>query len=306
MTIFNAPTIFPIAPEGAAAIVRTRAWSTEIQPTPSGKETRLANRSDAVTRIEFTITNAVARDLWEYLALWYNATERLRFLVPLWGEDTIAEAFPSTTRIDADTTDREFRAGGKALLWVDRTRWEIVDLDTIASDHVTLATPMTTTAFWTAFLAPGIGAVSLVPLSTAWLIPPTRNQINPEAEQVALRFDEELGGIAGIDDGVGEAVVPAGVDLVLDFNDATIETAGWRYYTITARVIHASGLEVPNPPVAWDVVANGTLPVTDPSVRHSVVSNGKQFHMEFPADADGTFLVTATYGAVSRTVELGG
>lgn len=306
MPVPGAATVFPLEPNSLFDIVRTRSWLTDIQHTVGGHETRSAVRSDAVKRLECKITLASAADLAAFLQLWYTATERLRFLVPLWGEDSVAEGFPTTTRIDCDTTDRDFVAGGKAIVWLTPTVWEAVDIDAVAADHLTLTNPISSTVFWSAYLANGIGAVMVAPLVSAWLAPPNREQLNPEAEHVGLTFDEELGGIAGVDDGVGLPDTPAGVQLVLEAEEGSAELAGLRYHTVTARVIDATLLEIPNPKIDWDVVANGDLPVDDPSVHLSFPWNGKQCHMEFNAGADGTFLVTANYGALSATTEFGG
>lgn len=308
MTIFGAATFFPLAPDGAFDTVRTRAFLTSIQKTASGREVRLAHRLDPVKRIEFKITLERAEDLAVYLALWYVATERLRFLVPLWGEHADVVTIPSSTQINIDTTDRDFVPGGKAVLYLTESMWQVVDVLTVASDHVTLAAPLADLSTWSAYLIPGVGALTLAPCVSAWLNPPTREQRNPEVEHVALTFDEELGGIAGIDDGVGEAVTPVATSCYLEIVEGPRLDTGWRYGTWLFHAFDASGQELQNPIPTWTITQLGAFAITAPEIQAKVSEwkNGQGKHIEFIADASTSFHVVATYGAVSDSANIGG
>lgn len=303
MSVLADATLFPIPPNAEFPVTLSRAWLTDVQRTQSGKEVRQAIRSRAARRLEYTASLYRVRRLEGFRNLWLAAAELLRFLVPLWPEYTIATAFPDSTTITADTTFRDFVDGEQALLWrnqQDAETYELVTIATLTDGGITTEDPIS--GAWATYPA---GSVRLIPVIGAWLVPPTKEQLMPTAADVPLVFDEELPGVAGIDPTVGDAVTPPGATISLEL-EGDSGYAGLRYFTLTALVKDTSGQPISEPNIVWTVVATGTMPVTDPGFRDSFPMNGQQCHVEYEGDADVSFLVTATYGAISANRPIGG
>jgi len=302
MTTLGAPTLFPIPPDGAFPITLSRAWLTDVQRTRSGKEVRLALRERAARRLEYKATLAESVEIAQFLALWLAAAELLRFYVPIWPEDTDTTAFPDDHTIVCDTTDREFIAGEKAIIWWNETTYEVVTIDSVAADHLTTVDAVE--GDWSTYLP---APLLVAPVMEAWLSPPTREQRTPMVEHVSLVFDEELPGVAGVDPTVGGPVAPTLPSLGLEVYDTQgTGLAGRRYFTVRAFVVDVDGQRVRAPGFTWSVVATGTLPLTDPSVKVCYPNNEQEFHIEYDGGADDHFDVTCASGVLTETVSVGG
>jgi hypothetical protein len=200
-TTLAAATPFPIPPDGESTVTLSRAWLTNVQSTESGAEVRAGLRSVPRRTLTYTALFENAQLAGQFKALWANATERLRFLVPLWPRYAVPEAFPDTSTISGDFADRGFVAGdGMAMLWQSETEFELLDVETVADDELTLSTPIAGDF--------ALGAVRVLPVMPAWLEPPTLAQLTVEAEQLPVTFTEELPGIVGIDPDVGAPDTP--------------------------------------------------------------------------------------------------
>jgi len=295
MTTLAEPTLFPIPPDGAFPITISRAWLTDVQRTRSGKEVRSAIRAKPARRLEYKATIAESVEITRFMLLWLTAEELLRFDVPVWPDDTDATDFPDDHTITCDTRWREFVAGEKAIIWFDETHCELVTIDIVTDDQITTVDAIV--GDWAAYLP---APLLVAPVMTAWLAPPTREQRTPVVEHVTLTFDEELPGVAGIDASIGDAVTPTVDHLLFEtIDNGFTGLPGLRYFTINLFAFDAAGMRIREPAVTWAVTATGLLPVTDPSFRQSFPRNRQQCHVEYNGDADATFDVAATVGAVT-------
>jgi hypothetical protein len=294
-------TLFTLPPDGAFPITLAREWLTDVQRPAVGLEVRAAMRSVPIRRLAFTSTLLGADDLALFRRHWYGATERLRFLVPLWPESSIATAFPTTSTITVDTTNRAFVLGGLAVLWQPAdpdVAFEVVTIATLASGSVGTAAPVVGT------FTPGVAL--LVPIMPAWLEPPTKEQLAVIAGRLPLAFTEELPGISGIDPTSGVGVSPTGATLVVTLEYVGSPWAGRRFFTYQARSFDASSQHIVDPVFTWTVTATGDLALSDPGVRLSFPLRRQQVHLEYNGDADATFHVHVVFGALSVDFDIGG
>jgi hypothetical protein len=291
-TTLAAATPFPIPPDGESTVMLSRAWLTNVQTTESGAEVRAGLRSVPRRTLTYTALFENAQLAGQFKALWANATERLRFLVPLWPRYAVPEAFPDTSTISGDFADRGFVAGdGMAMLWQSETEFELLDVETVADDELTLSTPIAGDYV--------LGAVRVLPVMPAWLEPPTLAQLTVEAEQLPVSFTEELPGIVGIDPDVGAPDTPV-VDSLMARR--IVESSPWgpeKSFGVRVTAFDAAGMPIPKPALAWTLTPN-----FDDDYIQTFPGDGTLLAVAFSGNAFAAISVTVESGAASLTFNL--
>jgi hypothetical protein len=292
----GAATLFPYAPDGQFPITVAEEWLTDVQPGADGTEVRQAVRSVGVRTLTFTALFALV-ELIAFRARWHTADAPLRFLVPVWPEFTLVDGIAGAV-LTCDTTDRDFVTGGLAMLYrmsPDGTAdaYELVTVDSFDDVSVTLAGAPTGSF-------PADGASVIIPVMTAWLDPPSVDELAINAERMALTFREELSSIAGIDGTITEDAAAVA---------AAITIAPWRYGSgfeaqqviYRATVVDAGGVPIPSAPVTWSITPDE---VADPKVRLSVTPDEQEARIEFDRGAEANHTLTAQSGAASVSIGL--
>src|SRR5690348_15907429 len=118
MPTLNAPTLFPIPPDGTP-VTLTRSFVTDIMHGRDGTEIRQAERDVWLRKLEYSAAFVNAAEAGLFRSLWYTAPEPLRFRVPLWREGSTPTSIAGAV-VTTDTTNREFVTGANAaILWQD-------------------------------------------------------------------------------------------------------------------------------------------------------------------------------------------
>lgn len=282
-------TPFPIPPDGESTVTLSRAWLTNVQTTESGAEVRAGLRAIPRRTLTYTALFENAQLAGQFRALWANAAERLRYVVPLWPRYAVPEAFPDTSTISGDFADRGFVAGdGMAMLWQSETESELLDVETVADDTLTLSTPIAGDF--------ALGAVRVLPVMRAWLEPPTLAQLTVQAEQLPVTFTEELPGIVGIDPDVGDPESPIADSISVETVANSSPWGPLKYAAMRVTAFDAAGMPIPKPTLAWTVSPN-----FDDDYIQTFPGRGDVLAVDYPGNAFAGFTVTVESGAASLT-----
>jgi hypothetical protein len=172
--------------------------------------------------------------------------------------------------------------------------FELVTVDSFDGTSVTLAGSPTGDFS-------GDGACAIIPVMTAWLDPPTVDELAIDLERMALAFREELPAIAGIDGTLTEDATPVAASIALvpletGYGFASTQMV-WR-----AIVLDDAGVPIPGAPVTWSVTPDAP---TDPGVRLTVSPDEQEGRLELEKGllTNTSHTLTATSGAA--TVNLG-
>ncbi len=292
----GAATLFPYAPDGAFAIPLEEEWLTDVQGSGAGTEVRQAVRSTGVRTLTFTGAFLVEAELLAFRNRWLNATAPLRFLVPVWTEFSMIAALAGAV-VTCDTTDRDFVAGGLAMLFYadpigTDDRYELATIDSFDATSVTLTAPPAGT-----FPAYADGPSAIVPVMTGWVDPPTVEELAISAERMELVFREELPRIAGIDPTIVEDATPVAATVELEQLEG-VQPFQPVQMTWRAIVKDAAGVEIPNAPLTWTIAPDYP---TDPGVRFTVTPDEQEARLEL-AGAVSNHTLTATSGSASISI----
>lgn len=139
--------VWPVVPEWTNNITETLEWSTDIlRASATGVSQHRGLRIAPARSFAFeALAHGQARRVAEMLlAGWSGA-----WALPIWPDGqwlTSTLSFGSMS-IACNTLGCDFVAGGNALLYDNVTSWEVVTIDTVASDGLTLRAP-TATVHW--------------------------------------------------------------------------------------------------------------------------------------------------------------
>jgi hypothetical protein len=287
-------TVFAIPPDGGTDPTITRSYKSDVLRARNGTEKRAALRGAPVRTLAYTALFLNQDEAADFRLAWLAATERLRFLVPLWPEYAVPTAFPTTSTIAGDFTNRDF-SFSQVLVYQDRTHWEPATIETNGGSLLTLTAPLVGT--YTPL------AARVLPLMPAWLSLPTMTLLETQAESVAVSFVEEVEGAAAIDPDAGLAAAATCVSVTLEqiyFNGTG--APGPNFFGYTVHAYDAAGMEIPNPTATWTCTATGDVSLDD--AEFSVTDDGRVASLQFSGDADASFHLTATVGSVTATVDV--
>lgn len=157
--------LFSFPPNWSEGVTERLSWYTDVLTSRSGTEQRQAKRLSPRREFEFRI-NPV-RNVRSYFDQWMHRIPNEKCLLPLWHDIS-----KLTAAVDVDddelvfaTQYTEFEAGGLAVLFADPFTTEVVEITSITSTRLNLATPITRA--WPA------GTV-VYPLRRAWMDPEVR------------------------------------------------------------------------------------------------------------------------------------
>ena len=133
---FEATTLF-WRPQ--ANIIETLEWKTDILKAHDGTEQRIRIRQSPRQFFRYKIlldTNKLNTWMDSQVHGWL----KLKWLVPIWTEfiEHTADINYRDDTITVDTTETDFREGGKAIIWKSRTEYEVVVIDKVRDEQLNL------------------------------------------------------------------------------------------------------------------------------------------------------------------------
>lgn len=132
--------VFSPDPDWRMGVRERTAWLTDVLPSPYGGEQRVELRRHPRTHLAFRVATLDARASARLEALLYG-WQGNRYAVPLWPDavQITAPVAPGATSVAAPTVLRRFAAGGRMLLWRDIHTYELLEIETVASESLGLA-----------------------------------------------------------------------------------------------------------------------------------------------------------------------
>lgn len=132
--------IWPVPPDWSNGVRESLAFGTDVMTASATAVTQHRSyRAGPRRAYSFqTLANAQSRRVADMLlAGWGGAWQ-----MPIWPDVQwlAAPVAAGAAAVPCETTGFDFVAGGKALLYGGVNAWEVVSVDTIAADHITLAT----------------------------------------------------------------------------------------------------------------------------------------------------------------------
>lgn len=137
--VADGPRIVPVTPDWGQRVSETLAYGTDVMHASATAVSWHVGYQLGPRRslsFELLAHRVVQRQLMDALL----AGHRGRYLLPLWHDVrwlSVAVASGATS-VPCATAGTELAAGTKALLYADVNAWEVVEIDTVASDHVGL------------------------------------------------------------------------------------------------------------------------------------------------------------------------
>ncbi|HEX7111721.1 MAG TPA: hypothetical protein VF216_04705 [Mizugakiibacter sp.] len=180
----GAPVLWPIPPDWSQPVRESLAWLTDYMQARDG--TRQKRQMRIAPRRAFVFQATADADDRRILdALRFDQGVR-QWALPIWPDVQLLAAplAAGATSIPCDTVGRDFIDGGQAVLWSARNVWELVAVQTVAANALTLTAP--TVGAWAA-------GTRLYPVRTARLQgTPGETHFNDDLSrtQVQLLIDE--------------------------------------------------------------------------------------------------------------------
>lgn len=138
---YSGARIWPVSPDWSAGVQEALRWSSDVmQATATAVTQHRALRT--VPRRSFTfevLAGGQDRRVADMLLAGYSGTWDL----PIWPDvQRIQAALPvGATEVACATDGFDFVAGGRALLLSGINRWEVVQVGSVAADHIALVDP---------------------------------------------------------------------------------------------------------------------------------------------------------------------
>jgi hypothetical protein len=140
--------LYPFAPDWESPVTERLEWLTDVIEGYDATEERTVLRSMPRRTLEYRLlaTFEEAANLDALLWRW----QADQYILPIWTDpQVLGAALPAgATSIPAETDDYDFSTPGLAVLWSDSGHYEVVNVQSIAADALTLAAP--TLADWPA------------------------------------------------------------------------------------------------------------------------------------------------------------
>ncbi len=139
---------WPVPPDWGTAVRDTRAWLTDYMNPRNGARQKRQLRLAPRRTMEFSvIATAASRRLVDAVRFDQGARQ---WLLPIWPDLQYlgASLGLGSVSIPCATTGYDFADAGQALLWSAPNLWEVVQVDTVESDHLALSAA--TLAIWPA------------------------------------------------------------------------------------------------------------------------------------------------------------
>lgn len=145
-------------PDWSEGIEAGVAWLTDILIAYGSLEQRIQLRELPRGTLRYNLLFGTPQEAARFEAqLWALGAETVQ--VPFWPDGTplLTAVEPPDIELELETATRRFIAGGQAMLWRDAENWEIVTIETVTEDGLTLASSVVGT--W-----PGDGRTRVLPI----------------------------------------------------------------------------------------------------------------------------------------------
>ena len=135
--------VFPLEPDWAAGFDEQLQYASSVLTTHSGVEQRAMLRDAPVRSLSFTVAALDDGEAGQLEALLWGWQSRV-FGVPVWTDERalLAPAAAGTQALACDTDYSELQAGGYALLWLDSSTFDAVQLTSVGAGQVSLRYPL--------------------------------------------------------------------------------------------------------------------------------------------------------------------
>lgn len=137
--------VFPFKPNWARPVSERLEWLTDVMGHLDGSEQRIALRQKPRQTYEYRTSNS-GLDKQRLNAMLWDWQARI-FAVPIWqdGGSLQSSASPGDTSLSINTDDLDYKVGGLVVLYQDTATYEAVEVLTVNSTSVDLATELSGT-----------------------------------------------------------------------------------------------------------------------------------------------------------------
>jgi len=134
-------TAWSFAPDWTNGIVERLQWQTDVLQSFDMREQRRALRIAPRKTFEFDAFFSGAERRYAEASIWGWGARV--WALPIWpdGQELAASLPAGSTVISIDTTTRDFQAGGLAMILGDAFNFETLEIESVASDSITLPRP---------------------------------------------------------------------------------------------------------------------------------------------------------------------
>lgn len=132
--------IWPITPDWSDGMVESLSWGTNLmRATGTAVSQHLGYQIAPDRALSFDVL--ADKDNRRFIDMILGGWGR-NWLLPIWPDVQFltADLASGVTEIPCLTAGYDFVAGGKALLYVSKNNWEVVEIDTVETDHLALTT----------------------------------------------------------------------------------------------------------------------------------------------------------------------
>lgn len=137
----NRVTAWALTPDWAAGVKETLSWKTDVLTAWSGAEQRRALR--IAPRRSFEFEAPMAQQERRVIEAALFSWSAMVWALPIWSDGQLlaSDVAPGASSVSADTTSRDFVAGGLAILITDAATYEVLQISVFTSSVLTLANP---------------------------------------------------------------------------------------------------------------------------------------------------------------------
>lgn len=134
--------VWSVPPNWSTPVTERLEWLSNVHTSKSGAEQRTGVRETPRRFFEFRI-NPIG-NVRSYVDLWLHNLGDGECLLPIWHDKAklAADADDATTRLEFDTTFREYAAGDLAVIYKNAFTFEVVEIDAVDDDGLDLATAL--------------------------------------------------------------------------------------------------------------------------------------------------------------------
>lgn len=134
------PLLWPYPPNWSDSVSESLAWLTDIMQASNGAQQARALREAPRRTFAFkAMAHGDARRIVDAVRFYLGVRS---LLLPVYPDVQLlgASLAAGAASIPCRTAGFDFADGGKAVLWADANAWELVDVDTVGANSLTLAT----------------------------------------------------------------------------------------------------------------------------------------------------------------------
>lgn len=132
------PIMWPCLPDWSNGVTESIAFLSDVMQAGTGAQQVRAGRD--VPRRSFAFQSKMYQDARRIVDAFCFDTGMKQFLLPIWPDAQLlgAPLAAGADSIPCSTAGYDFAAGAQAMLWSDTNTWELVTVQAIAADSITL------------------------------------------------------------------------------------------------------------------------------------------------------------------------